>query len=76
MTCGGMTDRALFSRFCKSHRFLSPSVLDRTYVCEYKLEDVEELAEAMELDDSSDTPDKNLRSGDGSNEYDVGGRFL
>lgn len=49
--------------------------MGRIWFAERTLEDKEEPVEAMELDESSDTRDKNLGSGEGSNEYDVGGRL-
>lgn len=70
--CGGIINRALLTRFCRSHRLFSPSVIDRTGRTP---EEAEELVEAMELDESSDTRDKSLKSGEDSYEYDVGGRL-
>lgn len=73
--CDGITNRALFTRFCRSHRFFSPSVIGRIWRADCRLEDMEEPEDAIELDESSDTRDMNLKSDEGSNEYDVGGRL-
>lgn len=49
--------------------------MGRAWRVDCKLEDMEEPVEAIELDESSDTRDKSLRSGEGSNEYAIGGRL-
>jgi hypothetical protein len=73
--CDGITNRALFTRFCRSHRLFSPSVMGRAWRVDCKLEDTEEPVEAIELDESSDTRNKSLGSGEGSSEYVMGGRL-